>query len=55
MHRHPDKILAKRTPIAKVKKDENYLRNFEMNRDYWNLWHRYKELGLFEPCVPWFW
>ena len=53
MHRHPDEILRRRVPIAKVKFDEEKIRNKDINEDYWNLWHRYKEIGLFEPNLPW--
>ena len=53
MHRHPDEILRRRTPVAKVKFDEEKIRNKDINEDYWNLWHRYKEIGLFEPNLPW--
>ena len=53
MHRHPDEILARRTPVAKLKKDADALRNAEINADYWNLWHRYKEQGYFDPSLPW--
>ena len=30
------------------------MRNKEINDDFWNLWHRYKELGYFEPSMTWF-
>ena len=53
MHRQPDQILSERTPVARLKKDENALRNAEINADYWNLWHRYKELGYFDPSMTW--
>jgi len=53
MHRHPDQILSERTPVAKVKLDENAIRNKEINADYWNLWHRYEELGYFVPSQLW--
>ena len=53
MHRHPDEILKRRTPVAKLKRNEEALRNKDINDDYWNLWHRYKELGLFEPSMAW--
>lgn len=53
MHRHPDDILAGRIPVAKLKKDQDGMRNQEINADYWNLWHRYKELGYFDPCMSW--
>ena len=53
MHRHPDEILKRRRPIAKLKKDKDAERNAEINADYWNLWHRYKELGYFDPSLSW--
>ena len=53
MHRHPDEILKRRVPIAKLKRDEEALRNKDINDDYWNLWHRYKEIGLFNPSQFW--
>ena len=53
MHRHPEQILERRTPVARLKRDEDALRNAEINADYWNLWHRYKELGYFDPSMFW--
>ena len=53
MHRHPDDILKRRTPVAKLKLSDEAFRNKEINEDYWNLWHRYKEIGLFDPNVAW--
>ena len=53
MHRHPDQILARRTPVAKLVRDADGRRNEEINADFWNLWHRYKELGILEPSMFW--
>ena len=53
MHRHPDEILKNRTPVARVKLDQDGLRNHEVNHAYFKLWHRYKELGIFEPSQVW--
>lgn len=53
MHRHPEEILARRTPVAKLKLDKDALRNKDINYDFWLLWHRYKEQGVFETSMPW--
>ena len=53
MHRRPDKILARRTPVARLKKDADGLRNEEINADFWHLWHRYDELGIMKPSMAW--
>ena len=54
MHRHPDEILKKWTPVAKLKLDKDGLRNEKVNNAYFKLWHRYKELGIFDPSQSWY-
>ena len=54
MHPWPDKILAKRFPIAIHKTDKPYLEtNSKINLVYWRLYQRYKELGLFHRSQTW--
>ena len=54
MHNNADLILKKRFPCAIHKSSsESVKKTMKMNHDFWKLWTRYNQLGMFEPSMKW--
>ena len=54
MHKNADKLLQKRFPCAIHKPSSDRVKKtLKMNYDFWKLWNRYNEMGMFNISYTW--